>query len=108
MGLLRPLSSIESVEIAEIDRAKTTPEWRNWQTRQLEGLVRLQAGAGSSPVVGTKRPDRRIETFQNGSQHQLNSIWTEFMMMPLNFQYNPVPLNSGMPSILQREFPEEL
>ena len=29
------------------------PEWRNWQTRQLEGLVRLQAGAGSSPVSGT-------------------------------------------------------
>ena len=31
------------------------PEWRNWQTRQLEGLVRSQAGAGSSPVSGMKR-----------------------------------------------------
>jgi hypothetical protein len=28
------------------------PEWRNWQTRQLEGLVRIYAGAGSSPVSG--------------------------------------------------------
>ena len=28
------------------------PEWRNWQTRQLEGLVGLQARAGSSPVSG--------------------------------------------------------
>ncbi len=61
MGLLRPLSSIESVEIAEIDRAKTTPEWRNWQTRQLEGLVRLQAGAGSSPVSGTDHERTYVE-----------------------------------------------
>src|SRR5690606_22474732 len=32
------------------------PRWRNWQTRQLEGLVSLTARAGSSPVLGI-RPD---------------------------------------------------
>ena len=36
------------------NHAKTPPwpEWRNWQTRQLEGLVRNFSGAGSSPVSG--------------------------------------------------------
>ena len=30
------------------------PEWRNWQTRQVEGLVGLTSSAGSSPVSGIK------------------------------------------------------
>jgi hypothetical protein len=30
-----------------------TPEWRNWQTRQVEGLVTFTGRAGSSPVSGT-------------------------------------------------------
>ena len=29
------------------------PEWRNWQTRQVEGLVAFTGSAGSSPVSGT-------------------------------------------------------
>ena len=29
------------------------PEWRNWQTRQVEGLVPSNGSAGSSPVSGT-------------------------------------------------------
>ena len=29
------------------------PEWRNWQTRQVEGLVTFTGRAGSSPVSGT-------------------------------------------------------
>ncbi len=28
------------------------PEWRNWQTRQVEGLVGVIPSAGSSPVSG--------------------------------------------------------
>jgi hypothetical protein len=28
------------------------PEWRNWQTRQVEGLVTFTGRAGSSPVSG--------------------------------------------------------
>jgi hypothetical protein len=28
------------------------PGWRNWQTRQLEGLVLRTRGAGSIPVPG--------------------------------------------------------
>ena len=28
------------------------PEWRNWQTRQVEGLVAFTGSAGSSPVSG--------------------------------------------------------
>ncbi len=39
---------------------RSMPEWRNWQTRQLEGLVRIYAGAGSSPVSGNSSG----ETFQ--------------------------------------------
>ena len=35
------------------------PEWRNWQTRQLEGLVRLISGAGSSPVSGSPNEKSR-------------------------------------------------
>ena len=31
-----------------------TPGWRNWQTRQLEGLVLRIRGAGSTPVPGNK------------------------------------------------------
>jgi hypothetical protein len=31
------------------------PEWRNWQTRQVEGLVALTGSAGSSPVSGTAK-----------------------------------------------------
>jgi hypothetical protein len=30
-----------------------TPGWRNWQTRQLEGLVLRIRGAGSIPVPGS-------------------------------------------------------
>jgi hypothetical protein len=30
-----------------------TPGWRNWQTRQLEGLVLRIRGAGSTPVPGS-------------------------------------------------------
>ncbi len=29
------------------------PEWRNWQTRQVEGLVTFTGRAGSIPVSGT-------------------------------------------------------
>ena len=29
------------------------PEWRNWQTRQVEGLVPVIGSAGSIPVSGT-------------------------------------------------------
>jgi hypothetical protein len=29
-----------------------TPEWRNWQTRQVEGLVPVTGSAGSIPVSG--------------------------------------------------------
>src|SRR5262245_54011585 len=29
------------------------PEWRNWQTRQVEGLVPFTGSAGSIPVSGT-------------------------------------------------------
>ena len=32
--------------------AQAAPEWRNWQTRQVEGLVALTGSAGSSPVSG--------------------------------------------------------
>src|SRR5205823_3349251 len=36
------------------------PEWRNWQTRQVEGLVAFTGSAGSSPVSGTlQRKDLR-------------------------------------------------
>lgn len=31
------------------------PEWRNWQTRQVEGLVRVIPRAGSNPVSGNQR-----------------------------------------------------
>ena len=34
-------------------RCGPLPEWWNWQTRQLEGLVPVTRGAGSSPVSGT-------------------------------------------------------
>ena len=30
-----------------------TPGWRNWQTRQVEGLVALNGLSGSSPDPGT-------------------------------------------------------
>jgi hypothetical protein len=33
-------------------RQKCEPEWRNWQTRQVEGLVAFTGSAGSSPVSG--------------------------------------------------------
>jgi integrase len=35
-------------------RTVIEPEWWNWQTRQVEGLVTLTGRAGSSPVSGTK------------------------------------------------------
>jgi hypothetical protein len=39
----------------------TAPEWRNWQTRQVEGLVAFTGSAGSSPVSGTlKGKDLRL------------------------------------------------
>ncbi len=37
------------------------PRWRNWQTRQLEGLVPFIGSAGSTPVLGTMRRRSRRE-----------------------------------------------
>ena len=39
-------------------RLRRVPEWWNWQTRQLEGLVPVIRGAGSSPVSGTMQRAR--------------------------------------------------
>jgi hypothetical protein len=36
---------------------EAAPEWRNWQTRQVEGLVAFTGSAGSSPVSGSKKDD---------------------------------------------------
>src|SRR5579871_1635613 len=33
----------------------SAPEWRNWQTRQVEGLVPITGSAGSIPVSGTRK-----------------------------------------------------
>ena len=34
------------------------PEWRNWQTRETQNLVRLTASVGSIPSSGTNSTDR--------------------------------------------------
>lgn len=33
--------------------AMRKPRWRNWQTRQVEGLVNRNVRKGSSPFLGT-------------------------------------------------------
>ncbi len=61
-GLTRwPVGSHDETDPSS-DGPPPAPEWRNWQTRQLEGLVRIFAGAGSSPVSGTTWHLRRWPT----------------------------------------------
>ncbi len=49
-----PTISVTSTGInTKATRTTHQPEWRNWQTRKVEGLVIFTDRAGSSPVSGT-------------------------------------------------------
>jgi hypothetical protein len=78
------------------------PEWRNWQTRQLEGLVRLISGAGSSPVSGIAcdqwRPASRIAV-DNGIALTLGSSGGRIQSMRSLIPRNgPFPRQAGRAS----------
>ncbi len=68
------------------------PEWRNWQTRQLEGLVRLQAGAGSSPVSGNR--DLGSSSLLNQSSPFLTFLFVGFLLTSATVGYILLQMSS--------------
>ncbi len=56
----RSLSQVTTPNKTAVDKryeqgynAICMPRWRNWQTRQVEGLVNRNVRKGSSPFLGT-------------------------------------------------------